>query len=113
MLAPVASGPTSITWYNVQMRRYSASEARRRIAAVLDGAERGEVVVIERKGVKFRVVIDREGPGRVPAAGKRPTLEIRDPAVERGNWTWRPAPGGRGLAFSPGRGASVRLKRSR
>jgi antitoxin (DNA-binding transcriptional repressor) of toxin-antitoxin stability system len=95
------------------MRRYSTSEARRRIADVLDGAEHGEVVVIERKGVRFRVTVDRVGPARIPAAAKRPLLEIRDPAVDRGDWTWRPAPDGRGLTFSAGRGSSVRLKRSR
>ncbi|HVV49590.1 MAG TPA: type II toxin-antitoxin system prevent-host-death family antitoxin [Polyangia bacterium] len=95
------------------MRRYSTSEARRRIADVLDGAEHGEEVVIERKGVRFRVIVDRAGPVRVPAAGKKPIIEIRDPAVERGEWTWRPTPGGRGLAFSARRSSSSPLKRSR
>jgi antitoxin (DNA-binding transcriptional repressor) of toxin-antitoxin stability system len=75
------------------MKRYTASEARKRISDVLDGAERGENVVIERKGVRFQVVVDRVGPARAPSS-KAPVLEIRDPAVESGNWTWREGRGG-------------------
>ena len=80
------------------MVRFTASEARKRISDVLNGAEQGETVVIERRGVRFRVVIDRLGPIKTVPAGKAPVLEIRDPGVEAGTWTWRPERGG--LKFS-------------
>jgi antitoxin (DNA-binding transcriptional repressor) of toxin-antitoxin stability system len=80
------------------MKRFSASEARRRISDVLDGAEHGETVLIERKGVRFRVVLDRVGPAKAPVRSRTPAIEIRDRGVESGNWTWRL--GKRGLSFA-------------
>ena len=100
-----------VEWYNVQMKRYSASEARKRISDVLDGAEQGEAVVIERKGVRFRVVVDRAGPARALSRGVAPSIEILDPEVESGNWTWRL--GRRGLAFVARASTSRALRRSR
>ena len=82
--------------YNVQMKRYSASEARKRIAEVLDGAEHGEKIVIERKGLRFLVLLDGAKPGTKRSKGTRsPVLEILDPDIEKGQWTWRS--GRRGL----------------
>jgi antitoxin (DNA-binding transcriptional repressor) of toxin-antitoxin stability system len=76
------------------VKRYSASEARKRISDLLDGAEHGEMVVIERKGVRFRVSVERAGPVRVRAAGGKPLLDIRNPAVKEGTMD---------LAYEPGR----------
>jgi antitoxin (DNA-binding transcriptional repressor) of toxin-antitoxin stability system len=95
------------------MNRYTASEARKRISALLDGAEQGETVLIERNGVRFRLSVDRAGPTRAPAAGSKPALEIRDPAVEAGQWTWRSNPAGPGLSFSAKRGKHGVAKLSR
>jgi prevent-host-death family protein len=80
------------------MKRYTASEARARISDVLDGAEHGETVIIERRGVRFQVVVDRARPARRPSRKHARSLEIRDPGVEAGNWTWRAGPGG--LSFA-------------
>lgn len=71
--------------YNVHMKRYSAAEARARLADVLDAAERGEVVVIERRGVRFDI---RRRDVRKPTARRRSLIERVDPAIETGQWTW-------------------------
>jgi hypothetical protein len=76
------------------MKRYSAAQARQHLAAVLDAAEAGESVVIERAGVRFQVRAEAKR-----RRGRRPRLvEWLDPAVEAGNWTWISTK--RGLRFS-------------
>jgi antitoxin (DNA-binding transcriptional repressor) of toxin-antitoxin stability system len=89
------------------MRRYSVAEARRRIAEVLDEAEKGHPVVIERKGVTFRVKREPAPPRRV--ARRTSQIEILDPAIEAGAWTWAPNERGE-LEFVPrsGKGRSSR-----
>jgi prevent-host-death family protein len=72
------------------MKRYTAAQARQRLARVLDEAERGEPVIIERRGVRFRVQTERKTSGSLK--GKR-YFRINDPAVERGTWTWNWEPG--------------------
>jgi antitoxin (DNA-binding transcriptional repressor) of toxin-antitoxin stability system len=84
--------------YNVQMKRYTVTEARMRMAEMLDSAESGESVLIERKGVRFQIL-----PSVGKAAGqgttkKAPILEILDEAIERGEWTWKGGP--EGLTFA-------------
>jgi antitoxin (DNA-binding transcriptional repressor) of toxin-antitoxin stability system len=77
------------------MERYSAAQARQHLAAVLDAAEAGLPVVIERAGVRFRVRAEaRRRRGR-----RARLVEWLDPAVEGGNWTWVSTK--RGLRFSP------------
>jgi antitoxin (DNA-binding transcriptional repressor) of toxin-antitoxin stability system len=88
--------------YNVQMKRYTATEARMRMADMLDSAERGESVLIERKGVRFQILPAVAKPSS-KRASKRPTkkapiLEILDEAIERGDWTWKDGP--EGLTFA-------------
>jgi hypothetical protein len=79
------AGP--LRWmYNVRMRRYTAAQARSRLADALNQAEAGQPVVIERRGVRFQLT--RVSPSPRPHRG-RPLLEIVDPAVERGEWTWQ------------------------
>ncbi len=81
------------------MKRFSAATARQRLSHLLDAAERGEGVVIERRGVQFelRSRPKKTGPRRRPSL-----VEWVDPAVERGQWIWEP--GARGLEFTPRRG---------
>jgi antitoxin (DNA-binding transcriptional repressor) of toxin-antitoxin stability system len=76
------------------MKRYSAAQARQHLAAVLDAAEAGESVVIERAGVRFRV----QAEGKRSRRRRPPVVEWLDPAVESGNWSWVWTK--RGLRFS-------------
>lgn len=80
--------------YNVQMKRYTVTEARMRMAEMLDSAEGGESVLIERKGVRFQILPSVAKPARK----KAPILEILDGAIERGDWTWKDGP--EGLTFT-------------
>jgi hypothetical protein len=63
---------------------------------VLDRAESGQPVVIERGGVHFELVV--RGPKR-RIARRKPVLEILDPAVAEGDWTWEWDEGG--VTFAP------------
>jgi antitoxin (DNA-binding transcriptional repressor) of toxin-antitoxin stability system len=80
------------------MKRYTTAQARARLSEALDDAEAGTAVVIERRGVRFRIV--RE-PATTAKVKRAPLVEILDPAVERGQWTWTPARGR--LRFTPRR----------
>jgi hypothetical protein len=77
------------------VKRYTASVARERLAEALDHADRGVTVVIERKGVRYRISRERHKP-RTRVA-RKPRLEILDEAVADGQWSWQPGP--RGFAF--------------
>jgi hypothetical protein len=84
--------------YNVRaMKRYSVNQVRIRLAEALDSAERGEAVVIERRGVRFTL----ESTKPAPRPRRAPTLRILDPAIDAGDWTWTSGPDG--LAFVPGK----------
>jgi hypothetical protein len=76
------------------MKWYSVAAVRERLADALDEAERGVPVVIERKGVRYRLTLET-APRRRKATRSR--IEIVDPAVAGGDWTW--AQTGKGLAF--------------
>jgi hypothetical protein len=80
--------------YNVHMKRYSVAEVRQRLSAALDEADAGRVVVVERRGVRYRLVREPGPRPRKPRAG---SIEILDQAVETGQWTW--IPGAEGLEF--------------
>jgi antitoxin (DNA-binding transcriptional repressor) of toxin-antitoxin stability system len=67
---------------------FRVAEARARFGEILDRAEKGSEVVIERHGVRFRLVA--ESAGAPPRAGTR-LFEYVDSAVDGGNWTWEPA----------------------
>jgi antitoxin (DNA-binding transcriptional repressor) of toxin-antitoxin stability system len=68
------------------MKRYTSAELRSRLAEGLDAAERGESVVIERRGVRFALRAER-ARHRAPS-NRRPLFDIVDPAVANGQWTW-------------------------
>jgi antitoxin (DNA-binding transcriptional repressor) of toxin-antitoxin stability system len=67
------------------MKRYTVAEVRRRLAEALDSAEQGHAVVIERRGVRFR--LDAVPPRRRRSA-RRIVIEYVDPVVDSGQWSW-------------------------
>lgn len=76
------------------MKGYRVSEARARFGDLLDQAEGGQVVIIERHGVQFS--LKAEG---VPKQRKSqgPSITWAHPAVLSGDWTWDM--GAQGLQF--------------
>ena len=68
------------------MKRYTVAQVRERLAAALDEAEQGVPVFIERKGVRYRLSLDTpKAPRRSRRASR---IQILDPAVGQGAWTW-------------------------
>ena len=76
------------------MKYLKVAEARVRFGEILDDAERGEPVVIERRGVRFRVTLEPQAP----PDPSDPIVEFVDPAVMAGDWTWTHGP--KGLRFA-------------
>ena len=75
------------------MRCFTAAKARPQFSLLLDAAERGESVIIERRGVRFRTRAERQSaPKALPR--RAPTIEFRDPAVDAGHWSWDWGPEG-------------------
>ena len=72
--------------YTVHMKRYSVAQARQRFAELLDTAEQGQSVMIERRGVRFLIEARRQGRRR--SARRKPVIEHVDPAITAGAWTW-------------------------
>ena len=79
------------------MKRYTSSQLRSRLSEILDAVERGEPVIVERRGTRFRLIADRDRDAGAKAKPNRPLFEIIDPAVAAGQWTWDWSP--RGLRF--------------
>ena len=76
--------------YNVHTMKFlKVAEARARFGEVLDQAEAGAPVLIERRGVRFRVVVDE-----APKAGSRTGFAFVDDAVMGGQWSWEPSKDG-------------------
>ena len=84
------------------MKRYPVALLRERLAEALDNAERGIPVVIERRGVRYTLAVERRGRSHTRAQS---VIEMLDPALARGQWAWDWAPGG--LVFK-GRGRKRR-----
>ena len=82
--------------YIVHMKRYSVAQARIHFSHLLDAAEAGDAVVIERRGTRFRLQTDHGGKGRAVRRKAAPPsiIEHVDPAVLEGQWTWEWATGG-------------------
>jgi len=76
------------------MKGFKVAEARAQFGDLLDQAEQGEPVFIERKGVRFLLSVERS---ELPADRGGPFFTAVDPDVLGGNWTW--ASGRKGLAF--------------
>jgi len=82
--------------YIVQtMKHWKVAEARARFGEILDEAEKGNPVVVERRGVRFRLTAEAAEPRRGAA---KPLFEFVDRALADGQWTWKSGP--RGLTFS-------------
>ena len=73
------------------MKKYGVGVVRERLAEALDFADRGVPVVIERRGVRYRLTVDR--PKRRARTPPKPYIEVLDDAVERGEWAWAWSPG--------------------
>lgn len=80
------------------MSHMKVSEARARFGEILDEAEKGTPVLIERRGVRFRLTAE---PGQPVKAAEAPLFDFVDAAVMTGQWTWKA--GAKGLAFAPRR----------
>ena len=75
------------------MKQYSVSELRDHLAGALDRAERGESVVIARRGQRFRLVADTRSRSRARA---KAFFKVTDPHLLETGWTWEwTAPGQR------------------
>lgn len=80
------------------MKRYTASQARHHFAAVLDAAERGEKVIIERGERRYVLTAEkRSRPRKMPPS----RILWMDPALESGQWHWAWTPG-RTMTFQRG-----------
>jgi hypothetical protein len=77
------------------MKHLKVAEARVRFGEILDAAESGESVFIERRGVRFRVVAE---PRSRSTAAKTPVFDFVDPQVMTGQWAW--TAGAKGLRFT-------------
>lgn len=75
-------------------KRYSVAEARKNLADLLNAAESGEIVVIERRGVRYTLRTAEP----IAKTKRKNLVEESDPAVDAGNYTWDDSEGG--LAFT-------------
>ena len=73
------------------MAKYTVGLVRERLSEALDAAQRGEPVIIQRKGVEYRLSVE---PARRRPKRATPRVEILDPAVAEGQWTWDASGGG-------------------
>lgn len=67
------------------MKRYSASELRQHLARAFDEIERGEPVIVERRGRRFRIVAE---PATKRRARIKPFFKLRDVRMLDRGWTW-------------------------
>ena len=79
------------------MKRYTVSRVREKLSDALDEAERGVEIVIERRGTRFRLALAEETSQLKKR--RKPRIEVLDPAVADGQWTWSWT--SRGLSFKP------------
>lgn len=80
------------------MKDLKVAEARARFGELLDEAEKGRPVSIQRRGVRFQVIAEPVGRSK-PSRNR--LFEFVDPSVARGQWSWKV--GRRGLSFAPRR----------
>lgn len=77
------------------MKHYSASLFRQQVSRALDEAERGEMVIVERRGLRFRLVQEPTAAEATP----RPWLEVLDRRLLDSDWYWDWKPGQLKLRF--------------
>jgi len=74
------------------MKRYTTAKARAEFSTLLDSAEDGETIVIERRGVRFS--LRSEGEEKPRQHKRRSRIEHMDPLILEGEWTWNMGAGG-------------------
>jgi antitoxin (DNA-binding transcriptional repressor) of toxin-antitoxin stability system len=79
------------------MKRYTVAHVRERLSDALDEAEKGVEIFIERRGTRFRLTLAQ--PKAKRATTRKPRIEVLDPAVADGQWSWSWT--ARGLRFKP------------
>jgi prevent-host-death family protein len=72
------------------MKRFMVREARAALTDLLDAAERGEPVVIERRGIVFTL----SAAAARTRARRSPTIARVDRALAGGEWSWEWTPDG-------------------
>ena len=78
--------------YNVHvMKKYGVGFVRERMAEALDYADQGIPVFIERRGVRYRLSVDQ--PPKTARKKRTAYIEVLDPQIEQGEWTWGWSPG--------------------
>ena len=87
----------------IMAKRFLVAEARARFGEILDEADQGETVIIERWGVQYTLQRDAREPEQV---SPRSIFTWVDPAVMSGQWTWTPTK--KGLRFTPRRPRKTR-----
>lgn len=84
-----------------KVKRYPVSVARERLADILDAADAGQRVVIERRGVRYVIAAEQRRP--VAPRRRRALIKVLDPSLRSGEWTWTWQ--NDGVAFAPRRAA--------
>jgi hypothetical protein len=82
----------------IMSKRFLVAEARARFGEILDEADQGETIIIERRGVQYLLQRDLREPEH---AAPRSIFTWVDPAVMSGQWTWTLTK--KGLRFTPRR----------
>lgn len=88
------------------MKGFKVAEARARFGELLDEAEGGETIFIERYGVRFSLRAEEPYVKSRRKVGPKSTITWAHPAVEAGQWTW--VWGRKGLVFKDTRPRSSR-----
>ncbi len=88
---------TTMEMYNVRMSRHTASEARRKLFHLLDSVEQGDTVILERKGVQFRLSLVQEPRLTEPQPSP---IRVLDRSILDGDWSWEADANGE-LSFAP------------
>jgi hypothetical protein len=79
------------------MKRYSVAHVRERLADVLDEADAGGTVIIERRGVRYVLRLQENAPPK-RTGQTRSVIETLDPSVAAGQWQWTMS--AKGVRFS-------------
>lgn len=75
-----------------KMKRYTVGRVRESFAEALDAVDQGVPVVIERRGVLYRLTREA-GERKYPTGRRRKPIFTRvDPALLDGQWSWSWSP---------------------
>ena len=65
------------------MARYTATDARRQLFNLLDAAEQGQEIILERRGKRFKLILEPQ-----KAQSNKNPMIFMDENLESGQWTW-------------------------